>query len=112
MKFFRVKISTQSVDAMAKPLAEKKNATVFCFTIGVAGDCLLNLLSSYPILGQGMETGRTCRLTLCSLGIPVMSTLVWNFIPFLGYKPVVILSGYLCLQAVLTVIAACEESET
>ena len=91
-----------------KTFGRKKNATVFCFTIGVAGDCLLNLLSSYPLFGKGMGTGRTCRLTLCSLGIPVMSTLVWNFLPFLRYKPVVILSGYLCLQAVLTVIAACE----
>ena len=89
-----------------------KHATVFCFTIGVAGYCLLNLLSSYPILGQRMGTGSTCRPTLCSLGIPVMSTLVWNFLTILRYKPVVILSGYLCLQAVLTVIAACEESET
>ena len=95
------------MDAMAKPLAVN---TPQYFVL--AGFCLLNLLSSYPILGQGMGTGRTCRLTLCALGIPVMSTLVWNFLPILRYKPVFILSGYLCLQAVLTVIAACEESET
>ena len=89
-----------------------KLATIFCFSIGVAEFCLLYLLCSYPILRQGMGTGRTCRLTLCSLGIPVMSSLVWNMLPVLCYRLVVILSGYLCLQAVLTVIAACEESET
>ena len=41
-----------------------------------------------------------------------MSSPVWNILPGLRYRLVVILSGYLCLQAVLTVIAACEESET
>ena len=35
---------------------------------------MLYLLCSYPILRQGVGTGRTCRLTLCSLGIPVMSS--------------------------------------
>ena len=89
-----------------------KHATVFCFAIGVVGYCLLNLLSSYPILGQEMGTGRTCRLSLCSLGISVMSTLVWNFLPVLRYKLVVIVSGHLCLQAVVTVFAAWEEMET
>ena len=89
-----------------------KLATVFCFSIGVAESCLLYLLCSHPILRHGMGTGRTCRLTLCSLGIPVMSSPVWNILPVLRYRLVVILSGYLCLQAVLTVIAACEESET
>ena len=89
-----------------------KLATVFCSSIEVAEFCLLCLLSSYPILRQGLETGTTCRLTFCSLGIPVMSSLVWNILPVLRYGLVVILSVYLCLQAVLTVIAACEESET
>ena len=89
-----------------------KLATVFCFSIGVAEFLLLYLLCSYPILRQGMGTGKTCRLNLCSLGVPVMNSLVWNILPILRYRLVVILSGYLCLQAVLTVIAACEKSET
>ena len=85
-----------------------KLATVFSFSIVVAEFCLLYLLCSYPILRQGMRTGRTCRLTLCSLGNPAMSSLVWNILPVLRYRLFDILSGYLCLQAVLSVIDACE----
>ena len=70
-----------------------KLATVFSISIGVAEFCLLYLLCSYPFLRHGMGTGRTCRLTLSSLGIPVMSSLVGNILPVLRYRLVLSCQG-------------------